>query len=124
VAAAAGVAVAGAAAVAGVAADVAVAEAAASAAAAYPGAVAAFAKADCFPNILTNADRHGRVRRGRPGHSRVLRGAGRLADHGREGLQPDQEIPARELDEGMAVVGEYALRRRIGAASRVRVLTT
>ena len=83
--------VAAAAVVAGLAADVAVAEAAASAAAAYPGAVAAFAKADCFPNILTNADRHGRVRQGRPGHSRVMRGAaGRLADHGRVGLQSDQ----------------------------------
>ena len=30
----------------------------------------------------------------------------------------------RALDEGMAVVGEYALHRRIGAASRVCVLTT
>jgi hypothetical protein len=71
--------VAGAAAVAGAAEAVAVAGAAASVAAAYPGAVAAFAKADCFPNILTNADRHGRVRQGRPGQfmlSLRCRGAG------------------------------------------------
>jgi hypothetical protein len=108
--------VAGAAVVAEVAAAVAVVVAAASAVAAYPGAVAAFAKADCFPNRLTNKDRHGRVRQGRPGHLRVLRDAGRLADDGRMDLRFYREMPACALDEGMAVVGEYALHRRIGAA--------
>ena len=34
-----------------------------------------------------------------------------------------REVPARELDEGIAVTGEYALRRRTGVLGKVRVLT-
>jgi hypothetical protein len=34
-----------------------------------------------------------------------------------------RELPARELDEGIAVVGEYALRRRTAVMGKMRVLT-
>jgi hypothetical protein len=46
---------------------------------------------------------------------------GRLVHEGRVGLQPYREMPARELDEGIAVVGEDALHRRTKVA---RVLTS
>jgi len=49
---------------------------------------------------------------------------GRPAHDGRVGLQPYREMPARELDEGIPVVEEYALHRRAGIAGKVRVLTT
>jgi len=58
-----------------------------------------------------------------PNH--VLSGAvcaGRLAHDGRMGSQPDREMPARELDEEIPVVGEYALRRRSEVMGKVRVL--
>ena len=51
----------------------------------------------------------------------VIRGAGSAHD-GRVGLQPYQEMPARELDEEIPVVGEYALRRRTEVVGKVRVL--
>jgi hypothetical protein len=35
-----------------------------------------------------------------------------------------EKSPARELFEGIPVVGEYALHRRAGVAGRVRVLTS
>ena len=46
---------------------------------------------------------------------------GRLAHDG-VGLQPYREMPARELDEEIPVVGEYALRRRTEVVGKVRVL--
>jgi hypothetical protein len=39
-------------------------------------------------------------------------------------IQYYREMPARELDEGNPVVGEYALRRRTGVLDKVRVLTS
>ena len=108
------------------------AEAAAAEAAAAVGIgdLAAFARPDCFPITLTNIDHHGRVRQGRPGQSmyylqwRPCPCVGRPAHDGRVGLQPYREMPARELDEGIPVVEEYALHRRAGIAGKVRVLTT
>ena len=35
-----------------------------------------------------------------------------------------REIPARELDEGIVVVEEYAVRRRTAVLGKVRVLTS
>jgi hypothetical protein len=46
------------------------------------------------------------------------------ADDGRTGFQYYPEMPARELDEGIAVVREYALRRRTAVLGKVRVLTS
>ena len=34
--------------------------------------------------------------------------------------QPYREMPARALDEGIPVVGEYALQRQIGVLGKVR----
>jgi hypothetical protein len=50
--------------------------------------------------------------------------AGEFADDGRAGPQPYREMPASELDEEIAVVGKYALHRRIEVAGKVRVLTS
>jgi hypothetical protein len=50
--------------------------------------------------------------------------AGWLTDDGRVDLQLCRRIPARVPDEGIAVVGEYALHRRIGLAGKMRVLTS
>jgi len=44
-------------------------------------------------------------------------------DAGWTGLPYHRELPARELDEGIAVVGEYALRRRTAVMGKMRVLT-
>lgn len=38
-----------------------------------------------------------------------------------EWIQYYREMPARELDEGIPVVGEYALHRRTGVLGKVRV---
>jgi hypothetical protein len=38
-----------------------------------------------------------------------------------ERIQYCREMPARELDEGIPVVGEYALHRRAGVLGKVRV---
>jgi hypothetical protein len=35
-----------------------------------------------------------------------------------------REMPARELDEGIVVVEEYAVRRRTAVLGKVRVLTS
>ena len=44
---------------------------------------------------------------------------------GRVDLQPYREMPARELDEGIPVVEEYALHRRTKVVGKVaRVLTS
>ena len=62
-----------------------------------------------------------------PANSRCICGvvcASGLADDGRAGLHFYREIPARELDEGIAVIGEYALHRRSGAAGKVGVPTS
>jgi hypothetical protein len=56
--------------------------------------------------------------------ARVHAWAGPRAHDGRVGLQPHREMPARALDEGIPVVGEYALHRRTGAVGKVRVLTS
>ena len=104
--------------------------AAEAAAAVGTGELAAFVRLACFPITLTNTGHHGRVRQGRPGQSmyylqwRPRPCVGRPAHDGRVGLQPYREMPARELDEGIPVVEEYALHRRAGIAGKVRVLTT
>jgi hypothetical protein len=100
---------------------------AAAAAAVCRGDPVAFAELYSVQITLTNADGHGRVRQSRPGLSmfdwrccpRLC--AGWPVHGGRAGIQPYREIPARELDEGFAVVEEYALHRRAGIAGRVRV---
>ena len=38
-----------------------------------------------------------------------------------EWIQHYREMPARELGEGIPVVGEYALRRRTGVLGKMRV---
>jgi hypothetical protein len=45
------------------------------------------------------------------------------ADDGCTGLPYHRELPALELDEEIAVVEEYALRRRTAVIGRARVLT-
>jgi hypothetical protein len=50
--------------------------------------------------------------------------AGGLAAEGGAGFRHDQEMPARVLDEGIAVIREYALHRQNGVAGKVRVLTS
>jgi hypothetical protein len=94
------------------------------------GALAASAEPEHFPITLTNTDHHGRARHNRsrpifvsrPSHvvlavQRTSVGA-RTTD---ERIQYFREMPARELDEGIPVVGEYALHRRAGALGKVRV---
>jgi hypothetical protein len=76
------------------AAEVADAELAAEAAARH-GELAAGAKPDRFPISLTNTRHHGRVRQNRPGQS---------------------------MSSLAKLLGEYALRRRAGAADKIRVL--
>jgi hypothetical protein len=49
---------------------------------------------------------------------------GRPAHLRRAGLQPHREGPARKVTEGILVTGEYALRRRSGVVSKMRVLTS
>jgi hypothetical protein len=49
---------------------------------------------------------------------------GRLAHDGRSGLRPYRPAPAREPDEGIPVIKEYALHRRAAVAGKVRVLTS
>jgi hypothetical protein len=54
-----------------------------------------------------------------------LRRAVRLAHEGRVDLQLYREMPARELDEGIPLVEEYALHRRTKVVGKVaRVLTS
>jgi len=104
-----------------------VAAAAVAAAAVCRGDPVAFAELYSVQITLTNADGHGRVRQSRPGLSmfdwrccpRLC--AGWPVHGGRAGIQPYREMPARGLDEGFAVVEEYALHRRAGIAGRVRV---
>jgi hypothetical protein len=64
-------------------------------AAAHHGELAAGAKPDRFPISLTNTRHHGRVRQNRPGQS---------------------------MSSLAKLLGEYALRRRAGAADKIRVL--
>jgi hypothetical protein len=64
-------------------------------AAARHGELAAGAKPDRFPISLTNTRHHGRVRQNRPGQS---------------------------MSSLAKLLGEYALRRRAGAADKIRVL--
>jgi hypothetical protein len=40
------------------------------------------------------------------------------------GLQPNQEMPARWLDEGISVVKKYALHRRLCVQGKLHVLTS
>lgn len=94
-------------------------------AAAHPGELAAGAKADRAAITLTKTGRHGRVRHNRPGLSMFVGHLARLdkpADDGCTGLPYYRELPALELDEEIAVVGEYALRRQIAVMGRARVL--
>ena len=106
----------------------AVVDAAAAEVAVCRGVLAASARPDRFPVTLTGTDHFGRARQSRPGQSmcsswqcRSHARLGRLAHEGRAGIQPYREMPARELDEGIPVVGEYALHRRTKVA---RVLTS
>ena len=46
----------------------------------------------------------------------------RPADDGGTGFPYCRDLPARELDEGIAVVEEYPLRRRTAVNGKVRVL--
>jgi hypothetical protein len=55
--------------------------------------------------------------------STALRGSRKPADDGRTGLPYYRELPALELDEGITVVGEYALRRRTEVMGKMRVPT-
>lgn len=83
-----------------------------------------------LPITLTNTVHHGRARHirsrpifvTRPSHAvlavqRASVGA-RMTD---ERIQDLREVLARELDEGIPVVEEYALHRRAGARGKVRV---
>ena len=112
-----------------VAAAAAVADAAVAAeAAACRGAPAACARQVRVPNILTNARRHGRVRRVRPGqfvcYWRSSKCVGWPDAHdGLADLSPSRERPACALDQEAPAVEEYALQRRSGAASNMRVMT-
>ena len=47
----------------------------------------------------------------------------KLSDAGLTGLPYHRELPALELDEGIAVVREYVLRRRTAVMGKPRVLT-
>jgi hypothetical protein len=49
---------------------------------------------------------------------------GGLAHNGRTGLRPYRPALAREPDEGIPVIKEYALHRRAAVAGKVRVLTS
>jgi hypothetical protein len=49
---------------------------------------------------------------------------GRLAHEGLVGPLPYREMRARQLFEGTPVVAKYALHRRTGVVSKVRVLTS
>jgi hypothetical protein len=96
-------------------------------AAACRGALAACAKRGRVPNTLTNARRHGRVRRGRPGQfvsswrsSRCVGGRTRMTA---ELIFHPVENGQRALDQGAPVRGECALKRRSGAASNMRVMS-
>ena len=95
------------------------------------GELAASARPDRFAITLTHTGHHGRARQSRPGQSmcswqcRSGAGLGGLAHEGRVGLQPYREMPGRELDEVIPVVGEYALHRRTKVLGKVaRVLTS
>jgi hypothetical protein len=61
-----------------------------------------------------------------PANSCCLCGAAAcwLADDGRVDLQLYRKTRTHTPDEGIAVVGEYALHRRIGLAGKMRVLTS
>jgi hypothetical protein len=99
-----------------------VAAVAAAADAVFHGALAASARPLRFAITLTNANHFGRARQSRPGQSmcswqcRSRARLGRLAHGGRVDLQPYREMPSRALDEGIPVVGEYALHRRTKVA--------
>jgi len=94
------------------------------------GALAASAEPEHLPITLTNTDHHGRARHirsrpifvTRPSHfvlavQRASVGA-RMTD---ERIQYLREVLARELDEGIPVIGEYALHRRAGVRGKVCV---
>lgn len=49
---------------------------------------------------------------------------GKFANDGRVAPQAYRELPARELDEGIPVVREYALYRRTEVVGKVCVLTS
>ena len=110
-------------------ADAELAAASAAEAAARRGELAAFARLGCFLTVLTNARRHGRVRRGRPGQfvsawrSYLSVWVATPARDGRVDLKPNREPPARDPSEEILVAGEYSLRRRSGVASKMRVLS-
>jgi hypothetical protein len=96
-------------------------------AAAHPGELAAGAKADHASTTLTIRGRHGRVRYNRPGLLMFVASASQLrkpAGDGWTGLPYHRDLPARELDEGIAVVQQCALRRRTAVIDKVRVLTS
>ena len=46
------------------------------------------------------------------------------ARDGQVGLQPNREMPTRWPDEGIPVVGRYALHRLIGVQGKMHVLTS
>lgn len=102
------------------------AEAALLVAAAHPGELAAGAEADRSAIPLTITDLDGRVRHYRPGLFMFVDRAPRRrqpSDDGCTRLLYYRELPALELDEGIAVVGEYALRRQTAVMGRARVRT-
>ena len=91
--------------------------------------LAASAKPDRYPITLTSVKHFGRARHGRPGQFDVIpamlpssraRTSVSALDR-RTGLRPYREIPARQLDEGIPVAGEYALHRRALAVGKVGV---
>ena len=97
-------------------------------AAACRGALAACARLGRVPNTLTNARRHGRVRRGRPGQfvscwwsSKCVGGQTRMTA---ELIFNPIENGQRALDQGAPVPGGCALQRRSGVASNMRVMTS
>jgi len=96
-------------------------------AAAHPGELAAGAKAEHASVTLTITDHHGRVRHNRPGLSMFVATASqprKPAGDGWTGLPYHRELPARELDEEIAVVQQCALRRRTAVMDKVRVLSS
>jgi hypothetical protein len=98
----------------------------AAAVAACRGELAASARPERFPIALTNTGHHGRARYNRPGQSMSsLQCSGRpQARMTAELAQYCREMPARELDEGFPVIGEYALHGRTRMLGNAPVLTS
>jgi len=89
------------------------------------GELAASARPERIRIALTNAAHHGRARYNRPGQSMSSPLCNGLPlARTAELAQYRIEMPARELDEGFPLIGEYALNGRTMMLGKARVLTS